>query len=634
MNTENDEKVDQVLMKNHPLENQELINKLSKSVCKIETYKDFASGFLIILQKGENDYFFLVTNEHVINKEMIKSNKKIKFYYDTINDKNKFVEIELNEKERFIRTYKYMNIDACLVEIISSDNIDPSYFLPKPNLDKINMYEKLKNKSIRILQFPGGGPLQFSKDEIIDINLPSYELFYKASTEFGSSGSPIFLDNSEEVIGIHKQGGKSKNNGNFLGPIILSLKNNRQYVETSFTNSSESYEGEINKNNMKEGFGKYIDKNENYYIGQWLNDKKYGIGIEYEKNKSGKKDRIIYEGEFVNNEYEGEGTFYPENDGKYIGKWSNNKRNGKGIKYYNDLINMKEYEGDFLNDEYHGEGTYYYKDGKKEYKGGWRNNKRNGKGIKYYDNENNTEEYDGEFINDEYHGEGTYYYKDRKTEYEGGWRNNKRNGKGIKYYDNENNTKEYDGEFINDEYHGEGTHFYKNRKTEYEGGWRNNKRNGKGTKYYDNENNTKEYDGDFENNEFQGEGKYFYESGKVQYDGNWRNNRRNGQGTKFYDTLGNPPEYEGSFLNDEYHGQGTLFSILNRKMEYFGEWKNNKRDGSGTSYFNNGDVKDDGIFKNDQLFNGSGSKYENGNVTKYTLENGELKKNNNSYCFN
>ena len=465
---------------------------------------------------------------------MIKSNKKIKFYYDTINDKNKFVEIELNEKERFIRTYKYMNIDACLVEIISSDNIDPSYFLPKPNLDKINMYEKLKNKSIRILQFPGGGPLQFSKDEIIDINLPSYELFYKASTEFGSSGSPIFLDNSEEVIGIHKQGGKSKNNGNFLGPIILSLKNNRQYVETSFTNSSESYEGEINKNNMKEGFGKYIDKNENYYIGQWLSDKKYGIGIEYEKNKSGKKDRIVYEGEFVNNEYEGEGTFYPENDGKYIGKWSNNKRNGKGIKYYNDLINMKEYEGDFLNDEYHGEGTYYYKDGKTEYKGGWRNNKRNGKGIKYYDNENNT----------------------------------------------------------------------------------------------------KEYDGDFENNEFQGKGKYFYESGKTQYDGDWRNNRRNGQGKKFYDTLDNPPEYDGFFLNDEYHGQGTLFSILNGKKEYFGEWKNNKRDGSGTSYFPNGDVKENGIFKNDRLFNGSGSKYENGNVTKYTLENGELKKNNNSYCFN
>ena len=92
--------------------------------------------------------------------------------------------------------------------------------------------------------------------------MPKYELYYKASTELGSSGSPIFLKNSEEVIGIHKQGGKYRNVGNFLGPIILSLRNDLQYVENININDNGIYEGEINKNNMKEGFGKYIYKNE------------------------------------------------------------------------------------------------------------------------------------------------------------------------------------------------------------------------------------------------------------------------------------------------------------------------------------------------------------------------------------
>ena len=72
---------------------------------------------------------------------MIKSNEKIKIYYDNINCKDKFVIFELNKNERFIRTYDYMNIDACLIQILPSDNIDKSYFLQTPKLNKINKYE-------------------------------------------------------------------------------------------------------------------------------------------------------------------------------------------------------------------------------------------------------------------------------------------------------------------------------------------------------------------------------------------------------------------------------------------------------------------------------------------------------------
>ena len=48
-------------------------------------------------------------------------------------------------------------------------------------------------------------------------------------------------------------------------------------------------------NGKREGNGKYIWENGNYYIGQWLNGKKHGKGTEYYKNGNIKKD-----GNFIN----------------------------------------------------------------------------------------------------------------------------------------------------------------------------------------------------------------------------------------------------------------------------------------------------------------------------------------------
>ena len=53
-----------------------------------------------------------------------------------------------------------------------------------------------------------------------------------------------------------------------------------------------SIEGEFN-NDKREGYGKYTYKNGNYYIGEWLNDKKKGKGIVYNK-----KNCILYRGNY------------------------------------------------------------------------------------------------------------------------------------------------------------------------------------------------------------------------------------------------------------------------------------------------------------------------------------------------
>ena len=103
-----------------------------------------------------------MTNEHVIDKETIESSKKIEIFYD---NEFKRKEIDLNKNERFIRDYKYMNIDLTVVEIIDKDNIHEDYFL-LPDLEYLNGYSQYENKEIYIPQFPRGGKLSYSKGKI------------------------------------------------------------------------------------------------------------------------------------------------------------------------------------------------------------------------------------------------------------------------------------------------------------------------------------------------------------------------------------------------------------------------------------------------------------------------------------
>ena len=71
---------------------------------------------------------------------------------------------------------------------------------------------------------------------------------------------------------------------------------------------------------------------------------------------------------------EGRGILlYDKNDEKkrkrYEGDYKNDKREGKGIMYWNDGA---RYEGDFKNDKREGKGIMYYNDGEKE-NGSWKN---------------------------------------------------------------------------------------------------------------------------------------------------------------------------------------------------------------------------------------------------------------------
>ena len=77
-----------------PIKLDPCVVKVSKSLCFIQTQSSSGSGFLIKLFKGTQDFFCLITCEHVIKREMVNKRKTIKFYYDSLDAKIK--EIVLN----------------------------------------------------------------------------------------------------------------------------------------------------------------------------------------------------------------------------------------------------------------------------------------------------------------------------------------------------------------------------------------------------------------------------------------------------------------------------------------------------------------------------------------------------------
>ena len=67
-------------------------------------------------------------------------------------------------------------------------------------------------------------------------------------------------------------------------------------------------------------------------------------GKEYYKNGN-----IRYEGDFINDKFEGNGKYIYEDGDYYIGEWKNDLKHGKG-KYYYKNGNIK-FESYFINDK-------------------------------------------------------------------------------------------------------------------------------------------------------------------------------------------------------------------------------------------------------------------------------------------
>ena len=113
---------------------------------------------------------------------MFDKKEKINFNYD---NERKSKEIFLNSEERFIKEFKDININVTIIEILSKDNIDKSYFL-LPYTDYLDNAQKFLNEDIITIQYTKG-KLNFSNGKIIDIN--KHEFIFKTNIDPNLSGT-------------------------------------------------------------------------------------------------------------------------------------------------------------------------------------------------------------------------------------------------------------------------------------------------------------------------------------------------------------------------------------------------------------------------------------------------------------
>ena len=207
-------------------------------------------------------------------------------YFTIKKYKGKDIEIELNKEERIIISFKEsLNIDVTIVEIIPKDKID-EFFFSTPNINYENNKILLNDKEIEIFHYPKRGGLHHSKGKIISLSEKDDCVFYyNLATKPGSSGSPIFLKGDNKILGIHCKA--------------------------------------IN-DNVKVGKGFFIK-----IIIDIIKDyQKNGKGKEYYENGE-----LKYDGFYLNDEYDGEGTFYNPNGLIYIGQFKNGKKDGYGCLF-------------------------------------------------------------------------------------------------------------------------------------------------------------------------------------------------------------------------------------------------------------------------------------------------------------
>lgn len=88
---------------------------------------------------------------------------------------------------------------------------------------------------------------------------------------------------------------------------------------------------------------------------------------------------VTYEGGWLNDKFDGEGTYKLSNGTLYKGQWKNGLLEGEGEAKFPD---GSSYKGSWHNNKFEGEGVFVASD-KSKYIGSWKDNMRDGVGTSY-----------------------------------------------------------------------------------------------------------------------------------------------------------------------------------------------------------------------------------------------------------
>jgi len=246
----NIQKEGKILGHGDPITKNEILNllKMEQSMCKIAFEKiennklinGHGSGFFCEIAENFPIKYGLFTNNHILNESNLEIGKIIKFKYfqskylsNSYNIVEKSIKLTSNRK---IFTNK--ELDYTCIELFESDGIH-NFFKIEPHIisNQSKNGEIFEKNDIFLLQFLNENEISFSDGNIIYIK--NNLIFHGASTEDGSSGSPIIKrdKNNNYIIGLHKATIKDGNK------LLYNLA-------TTFNSILENIKEQINENEI------------------------------------------------------------------------------------------------------------------------------------------------------------------------------------------------------------------------------------------------------------------------------------------------------------------------------------------------------------------------------------------------
>ena len=191
--------------------------KKEDAICKLITGS--GTGFFCKFEVNGRIMKGLFTNNHVLKEDLIKENSIIQLRH---NDAIKEIKITSN---RFKCTNE--ELDYTCIEIFDNEDYN-NYFEIDDNINCQNPNIQYGNKLGAIYQFPNEKDLSCGEGLIEGIKNANNTniIIHKITTDFGSSGSPIFLSDNLKVIGIHcRRKDKDTNIGIYFKNILSDIEN-------------------------------------------------------------------------------------------------------------------------------------------------------------------------------------------------------------------------------------------------------------------------------------------------------------------------------------------------------------------------------------------------------------------------
>ena len=232
--------------------------QMENCICKIKIGNEQGTGFFCEVNLDNTNLKLLITNNHIIDEKLIKSNNtKIALVFDGIN-KSQIIDIK-NRKY-----YSDNVIDITIIELKYEDNIENYLELDKLTINNIknNINDEESNKiyegdQIYLIQYPEGN-LSVSYGLLKYINKQKNIFFHSCNTEQGSSGSPIINIKNNKIIGIHIGSAGGNNKGSFLDKSIKKFIDiiNNDKDEQLILKFNKKYDTKINKYDKKLDFYK------------------------------------------------------------------------------------------------------------------------------------------------------------------------------------------------------------------------------------------------------------------------------------------------------------------------------------------------------------------------------------------